>query len=210
MNSFAPEERHPRSRTSKLLRSTETTNSCILPTDQGLQLWRFFETPTYKKLRKAQNYMESIAIDLVSQKIAFFKEENNQQSSTGSLARSSLIEEYLKNPNLDLSDVVGMAADLLLAGVDTTSYTTSFVIYHIARHPEVQDKLFEESKIVMPNVNGSVTEEALRTGITYTRAVLKESFRLNPISVGFGRILNKELVLSGYHVPAGVSLPHLY
>ncbi|XP_055841137.1 cytochrome P450 302a1, mitochondrial [Episyrphus balteatus] len=204
LNAFSPEEHQPNSRTSKLIKSTETTNSCILPTDQGLQLWRYFETPTYKKLRKAQNYMESVAVDLVAQKLAYFKEENTQQlPGTGSLTRSSLIEEYLKNPNLDLSDVVGMASDLLLAGVDTTSYSTSFAVYHIARHPEIQEKLYQEAKTIMPNVNDSLTGEALRTGITYTRAVLKESFRLNPVSVGFGRVLKKDIVLSGYHVPAG-------
>lgn len=61
--------------------------------------------------------MENIAIELVSQKIAYFKEEHNNDSSTqqhntnnGSqnhISRSSLLEEYLKNPNLDLSDIVG-------------------------------------------------------------------------------------------------------
>lgn len=202
LNAFTPEERHPNSRTSRLIKSTEATNSCILPTDQGLQLWRYFETPTYKKLRKAQNYMESVAVKLVAQKLAYFKEENTQKSSAGSLTRSSLIEEYLKNPILDLSDVVGMASDLLLAGVDTTSYSTSFAVYHIARHPDVQEKLYQEAKTIMPNVNDSLTEEAVRTGISYTRAVLKESFRLNPVSIGFGRVLQKDIVLSGYHVPA--------
>lgn len=31
----------------------------------------------------------------------------------------SLLETYLMNPNLDEKDVVGMACDMLLAGVDT-------------------------------------------------------------------------------------------
>lgn len=31
----------------------------------------------------------------------------------------SLLEIYLKNENLDVKDVVGMACDMLLAGVDT-------------------------------------------------------------------------------------------
>lgn len=44
----------------------------------------------------------------------------------------------------------------------------------------------------------SITAEA-----TYCRAVLKESLRLNPISIGVGRILNKDAVLGGYHVPKG-------
>lgn len=36
--------------------------------------------------------------------------------------KQSLLEEYLKNDALDIKDVVGMACDMLLAGVDTVSF----------------------------------------------------------------------------------------
>lgn len=58
MNSFSETELDPNSRSSKLIEAAEVTNSLTLPTDQGLQLWRRFETPKYRKLRKAQEYME--------------------------------------------------------------------------------------------------------------------------------------------------------
>ncbi|XP_050336821.1 cytochrome P450 302a1, mitochondrial [Bactrocera neohumeralis] len=206
LNGFSPDEQLPNSRSTKLMRAAETTNSIILPTDQGLQLWRHFETPKYRRLRKAQEYMESVAIDLVSQKLAYFKEskpDGNGDNHDGTMSRSSLIEEYLKNPNLDLCDVVGMAADLLLAGIDTTSYTTAFAVYHIARNAEVQAKLKEEACRVLATPKTPLSADALRAEVPYTRAVLKEVLRLNPISVGVGRILNRDLVLSGYHVPKG-------
>lgn len=207
LNSFSAEEQLNNSRSSKLMLAAETTNSNILPTDQGLRLWRYFETCAYKKLRKSQEYMESVAVDLVSQKLTFFKDtENNEDlDSAKVLNRSCLIEEYLKNPNLDLCDVVGTAADLLLAGIDTTSYTTAFALYHISRHPEVQKRVYEESLTVMPNGESPLQAESLKTGIPYLRAVLKEVFRLNPISVGVGRILTKDLILSGYHIPRQVN-----
>lgn len=58
MNSFSEAELNPNSRSSRLIEAAEATNSSILPTDQGLQLWRYFETPKYRKLRKAQEFME--------------------------------------------------------------------------------------------------------------------------------------------------------
>lgn len=58
MNSFSKSELDPTSRSSKLIEAAEVTNSLTLPTDQGLQLWRYFETPKYRKLRKAQEFME--------------------------------------------------------------------------------------------------------------------------------------------------------
>ncbi|XP_067646683.1 cytochrome P450 302a1, mitochondrial [Eurosta solidaginis] len=203
LNSFSPAEQLPTSRSSRLMRAAETTNSCILPTDHGLQLWRHFETPTYRRLRNAQEYMESIAIELVSQKLAYFNENVTKNDKDVIMSRSSLVEEYLKNPNLSLCDVICMAADLLLAGIDTTSYTMAFAVYYLARNLEVQQKLQEEARRVLPTRTATLTPDALRTEVPYARAVLKELLRLNPISVGVGRILNRDLVLGGYHVPKG-------
>ncbi|KAI8039045.1 cytochrome P450 302a1, mitochondrial isoform X1 [Drosophila gunungcola] len=194
LQSFSPEEQDHRSRSTRLMDAAETTNSCILPTDQGLQLWRFLETPSYRKLSQAQSYMEGVALELL--------EENIKNGSMG----PSLISAYLKNPELDRSDVVGTAADLLLAGIDTTSYASAFLLYHVARNPEVQQRLYEEAKRVLPNPKEQLSMDALRTDITYTRAVLKESLRLNPIAVGVGRILNQDAVFSGYFVPKGTTV----
>lgn len=194
LQSFTAQEQDPSSRSTRLMDAAETTNSCILPTDQGLQLWRFLETPSFRKLSQAQSYMEGVAMELV--------EENVRNGSVG----SSLISAYVKNPELDRSDVVGTAADLLLAGIDTTSYASAFLLYHIARNPEVQQKLHEEAKRVLPSAKDELSMDALRTDITYTRAVLKESLRLNPIAVGVGRILNQDAIFSGYFVPKGVSV----
>lgn len=97
-----------------------------------------------------------------------------------------------------------MAADLILAGIDTTSYTSGFALYHLAKNQDIQQKLFEESKRVLKNKNDLITPEIINSNIPYTRAVLKENFRVNPISVGVGRILNTDLILGGYNVPKNV------
>jgi len=46
--------------------------------------------------------------------------------------KRSLLEEYSKNDALDVKDIVGMACDMLLAGMDTVS----FKFHH--RHREIQ------------------------------------------------------------------------
>lgn len=58
LNSFSKTEMHTYSRSSRLMKAALTTNSCILKTDNGPQLWKKLETPLYKKLRKSQQYME--------------------------------------------------------------------------------------------------------------------------------------------------------
>lgn len=82
-----------------------------------------------------------------------------------------------------------------------SSYSTSFALYHLARNPNVQERLHSECCQLLPTAEDSINADSLAKKATYARAVLKESLRLNPISVGVGRILNNDMILSGYHVP---------
>ena len=42
----------------------------------------------------------------------------------------SFLNAYLENPALDIKDVVGMACDMLLAGIDTVNITKSYNIFN--------------------------------------------------------------------------------
>lgn len=87
-----------------------------------------------------------------------------------------------------------------------TTYTTCFVLYHLAKNLQVQNKLYQETCEILPDPTAKLNESVFVNKASYARAVLKESLRLNPISVGVGRKLNNDLILSGYNVPQGVSL----
>ncbi|XP_032676874.1 cytochrome P450 302a1, mitochondrial [Odontomachus brunneus] len=192
MHSFSEEERHPNSRSSRLINAAFETNSVTVKLDNGPRLWRYFETRLYRKLRKAQSYMEEVVLQMVSQR--------NQ--STSIRRKKSLLEEYLKNEALDIKDIIGMSCDMLLAGVDTTTYSTSSALYHLACNPDQQDKLRCEATDLLVDPDSPITADVLNNAV-YTKAVIKETFRMNPISVGIGRILQTDVVLSGYHVPRG-------
>lgn len=58
---------------------------------------------------------------------------------------------------------------------------------------------------ILPNYDSDeITVEHMTKHLHYSRAVLKETFRMNPVSVGVGRTTNTDLILSGYNVPKGV------
>ena len=59
MNSFSEEEMREDSKSTKLIESALVTNSSVIRLDRMFRLWRFFDTPLYKKLCKAQEFMES-------------------------------------------------------------------------------------------------------------------------------------------------------
>lgn len=195
LNSFTYHELKPYSRSSRLLKSAFVTNSCILKLDNGPQLWKLFETPLYRKLRKSQQYMEDVAIDLLSLKMSIFQDPNFN-------SQQSLLDTYFNSPELDFKDLIGIVCDFLLAGMDTTSYSTSFLLYYLALNNEVQNKLNKEACTLLPTKHSSVTKDVLSRAV-YAKAILKETLRLRPISVGIGRVLDRDTTFSGYLVPSG-------
>lgn len=66
-----------------------------------------------------------------------------------------------------------------------------------------QQSVYQEACELLPRISDSVQTDTLAHA-SVTRSVVKETLRMNPVSVGVGRILAKDAVLSGYHVPSGV------
>lgn len=59
-------------------------------------------------------------------------------------ASHALVHNYLRSDKLSMRDIVGMSVDFLLAGIDTSAYTSCFLLYHLTTNPNVQDKLHDK------------------------------------------------------------------
>ncbi|KAJ8732686.1 hypothetical protein PYW07_015285 [Mythimna separata] len=191
--SFNPEEQDPNSRSSKCIKAAFGSNSGIMRLDKGF-LWRLFQTPLYKTLADSQEYLEKVAQKILLERVHFFDHDDENDSS--------LLGYFLKQDNLDLKDVLGMMVDIMMAAIDTTSYSTSFCLYHISRNPEVQQKVFDEISALLPTkdtkINSCIVSKAV-----YVKSCIKESLRLNPVSIGVGRLTQKDIALKGYLIPEG-------
>lgn len=93
-----------------------------------------------------------------------------------------------------------MITDFINAGIELLSHTMSFLLYFLSMNPEVQEKIFQETK----DMNEELTQEDISRAF-YTRAAIHESFRLSPSAFALARILEEDFFLSGYHLKAGVS-----
>lgn len=175
----------------KTVRTVEKLNEITLPLDREI-LWRFFDTPKYKEFIKTNEYLEKLSGEIIKKKLE------------SGVNNGSIIEQLLQRPGLDLKDVNGLAVDMFIAGIDTTSSTTSMTLYHVTNNQRVQDLIYQEACKVLPNPDDPISINAINTEIPYIRAVLKESLRINPISIGVGRLSNSDMVLGGYIVPKNV------
>jgi len=194
LGSFADDQMSKESLPWRVIEAAETVNNHILTTDISEAVWKVFKTQKYKEVEKSLTFLEECSQSGIERVIA-------RQSSSN---QKCVISDYLSLEGVDRKDLNGMVIDLLLGGVDTTSYTTGFLLYHLGTHPQVQKRLKDEVGLFLPSPDRSqVSREAFESQTQYARATLKEAFRLNPISVGTSRILPQDTVLSGYHVPKG-------
>merc|ERR1712168_505965 len=100
------------------------------------------------------------------------------------ILKNSQREERLLNKdnltNYELSDdeIVANAAFFIAAGNDTTANTLSFLFYHLALHPEVQERVLQEIESVFGNET-TVTSEKLME-LKYLEMCIDETLRIYP------------------------------
>jgi len=78
-------------------------------------------------------------------------------------------------------EVRGNVMTMLLAGEDTTSHTTAWVIYFLCKYPEIQEKLREEANSVLGE-NKWMKDYEKHHQLSYTEAVIMEAMRLKPVA----------------------------
>ncbi|XP_043481155.1 cytochrome P450 4C1-like isoform X2 [Leptopilina heterotoma] len=96
---------------------------------------------------------------------------------------------------------------LITAGSDTTGRTMDFVLFMLAIHPEVQEKVYEEIFSVYGSDDSEknpVKFEDLHN-FMYLERVIKETMRLFPIVPFIARLVLEDLELDGQTVPKDCS-----
>ncbi|CAB0016423.1 unnamed protein product [Nesidiocoris tenuis] len=178
----------------RLMNAAETTNCSILETDNTERIWRKWKTAAYKRIEDNLSYIESVIVPALLRK----QQEVEESKTSPDWEPIGLLDHYFQIPGVDFKDITGMAVDLILGGIDTTSYTSSFLVWHLTQNPRVQELCRDESRRLL---DGGVVRPETLADAAYVRAVLKETFRLNPIAIGISRNLAESTVLAGHLVP---------
>ena len=93
-----------------------------------------------------------------------------------------------------------MAMDAMMAGIDTTGNSGAFLFYLIGLNPDKQELVYQEikNKLGDKDLTPSILNE-----LKYVKATIYETIRLRPAVGGYGRVIQRDMVLSGYLVPKG-------
>ncbi|NXI43295.1 C27C1 protein, partial [Galbula dea] len=126
------------------------------------------------------------------------------QLDQGEEVNGGLLTYLLVSKQLTLEEIYANMTEMLLAGVDTTSFTLSWATYLLAKHPEVQQRVYEEIVYKLGKDQIPVAHDVPK--LPLIRAVLKETLRLYPVLPGNGRVTQKDLIIGGYLIPKGTQL----
>ncbi|KAG7551861.1 Cytochrome P450 [Arabidopsis thaliana x Arabidopsis arenosa] len=94
----------------------------------------------------------------------------------------------------------GILLNVLIAGVDTSGHTVTWVMTHLIKNPRVLKKAQAEVREVIKNKD-DITEEDIER-LEYLKMVIKETLRINPlVPLLIPREASKDMKIGSYDIP---------
>nr|XP_046247033.1 cytochrome P450 27C1 [Scatophagus argus] len=130
--------------------------------------------------------------------------EIKSQLEHGEEVKGGLLTHLLITKEMSIEEIYANVTEMLLAGVDTTSFTLSWASYLLARHPHIQQQIFTEVTRTLGPGTVATADDVPR--LPLVRGLVKETLRLFPVLPGNGRITQDDMVVGGYLIPRGTQL----
>ncbi|XP_068596199.1 cytochrome P450 27C1 [Brachionichthys hirsutus] len=130
--------------------------------------------------------------------------EIKSQLKQGEEVKGGLLTHMLITKEMNIEEIYANSTEMLLAGVDTTSFTLSWASYLLGRHPRVQQQIYMEVMRILGPGKTATADDVPQ--LPLIRGLVKETLRLFPVLPGNGRITQDDLVVGGYLIPKGTQL----
>lgn len=119
---------------------------------------------------------------------------------------NKLLVDYLADAHLDPSTVADNMTTVLLAGHETSSTTLTWLSYLLAKHPDVQQSLFEELSAAV-QIGGVPSLDTVRN-LSHLHNCVREALRLYPPVTLLSRVAVQDDCLphSGVVIPKGTEV----
>jgi cytochrome P450 len=154
-------------------------------------LLRKLPLPGLQKLRRAQDYLDTLIYRLIDERQA-------TDGDTGDVLSMLLRAQADDRSPIGVRQIHDEVLTLLLAGHETTALALSWTWYLLAQHPDVDAAMQEELQTVL---GGRLPTAEDLPHLQYTRMVLSEALRLYPPAWLMTRRAREEVQLGAYRFP---------
>ena len=155
-------------------------------------------TPWASRSEKISKDLKSFALAIVTQR----KKELERDRESGSNERNFL--DVLIGNGVDDAEIVDEINTFTSLGHMSTSSALSWTLLMLAKHPEVQQRAYEEQLRIFgedyAEAKDAVTKGDLER-MRYLECCVKETLRLYPVLPFFGRQLEEDLEIEGKTIP---------
>ncbi|WCJ19467.1 Cytochrome P450 88A1 [Euphorbia peplus] len=100
-------------------------------------------------------------------------------------------------------EVLDNIVSLVIAGYESTSLTSTWALYYLAKNPNVLKKLREENMSICKNKKGDFITAEDVSQLKYTNKVVEETIRMANVSQTLFRVATKDMEYKGYRIPKG-------
>ncbi|XP_023184951.1 sterol 26-hydroxylase, mitochondrial-like isoform X1 [Xiphophorus maculatus] len=184
------------------LRFIAAVNDMLTLSDQVVLLprWSRGLLPFWGRFVQAWDDLYGVGLCSAAQKLVDRRMAELAAQPGGGGGEGMFLTYLLSSDRLSRGEVYISVTELMLGGVDTTSNTLSWALYHLARDRPAQNRLQAEVDAVCPDRQPPGAPHLAR--MPYLRAVVKETLRLYPVVHGNGRLVSEnEVVVDGFWFP---------
>ncbi|KAI8853223.1 cytochrome P450 [Chytridium lagenaria] len=175
--------------------------------DRGLApinvFFRWLPLPTYFARDRANAEMTKVFAKIIKERRA-----NNDFNNTDVL-QALMTSEYKDGSKMSNDAVAHMMIALLMAGQHTSSTTSAWIFFELARRPDIVDELLKEQSMVLtgkPDTPAHLLPELDYDSVkklSFLECVMKESLRLHAPIHTIMRKVEEDIEYKGQTIPKG-------
>ncbi|KAG6555019.1 hypothetical protein Mapa_003051 [Marchantia paleacea] len=161
--------------------------------------WPMFRWVPNKKLENKCNQAARRRNLVCQELLKMYKKQFALKGPTGCYADHVYEDAKIFSAKQNLIEMI--IWEPVIASADTSSVTSEWIVYELARNPQVQERLYQEIKSV---VGDRMMNEDDMPNLPYLGAIIKETLRVyNPVSVLPTRFTDEDVTIGGYDIPKG-------
>ncbi|KAI7815653.1 cytochrome p450, partial [Rhyzopertha dominica] len=181
-----------------------------------LSAWKTFNvlykySDDYKKSEELVRMLHQFTGSVITQRKNELGQEKGHSKSTKMSRKTAFLDLLLEiNSKTDYllsdEDIREEMDTFMFAGHDTVSSALSFLLYEVARHTDVQEKIVDELKETFGNdFSTDLSYEGIKR-MQYLSCVIKEALRLYPPVPVMERGITDDIVAGNYRIPRNVTV----